>query len=105
MMNKAIKLPQIIKDSPDNKKQIEDDLEINRNTFPLKFVLLCFLYLILSISISNKLDILRPIINSKIKNNFNFKENIFPFNKFETGENNTYLNIKVINYNKNRLYF
>ena len=76
----------------------KDDLEINRNTFPLKFVLLCFLYLILSISISNKLDILRPIINSKIKNNFNFKENIFPFNKFETGENNTYFNITKIDY-------
>ena len=77
---------------------IDNDASINRNIFPLKFVFLCFIYLILSISLSgNALDS-KNISNNKIISEFNFQENLFPFNKFEIGENNTYFNITKIDY-------
>ena len=75
-----------------------EDVSLNKNTFPLKFVFLCFLYLIISISMSNRMIEKKPVINTKIKNDFNFQENLFPFNKFETGENDTYFNITKIDY-------
>ena len=77
---------------------IDDDATINRNIFPLKFVLLCFIYLILSISISDNFSNSKTISNNKVINEFNFQENLFPFNKFEIGENNTYFNITKIDY-------
>ena len=76
----------------------EDDASINKNIFPLKFVLLCFIYLIITISISGKFNNSKTILNNKSINDFNFQENLFPFNKFEIGENNTYFNITKIDY-------
>ena len=76
----------------------KEDVSINKNVFPLKFVFLCVLYLILSISMSNRMIEKAPVLKTKIKGNFNFNENLFPFNKFETGENDTYFNITKIDY-------
>ena len=73
-----------------------EDITINKNIFPLKMVILCFMYLLLSISISKHIEDIKPVYNPKSKNEFNFKENLFPFNKFETGENDTYFNITKI---------
>ena len=75
-----------------------EDVSLNKNTFPLKFVFLCFVYLIISISMSNRMSEKTPVLYKKINNNFNFQENLFPFNKFEIGENDTYFNITKINY-------
>ena len=75
-----------------------EDVSLNKNTFPLKFVFLCFLYLIISISMSNRMIEKTSVLYTKIKNDFNFKEDLFPFNKFEIGENDTYFNITKINY-------
>ena len=73
-----------------------EDISFNKNIFPLKMVILCFMYLLLSISISKHIEDIKPVYNPKSKNEFNFKENLFPFNKFETGENDTYFNITKI---------
>ena len=73
-----------------------EDISFNKSIFPLKMVILCFMYLLLSISISKHIEDIKPVYNPKSKNEFNFKENLFPFNKFETGENDTYFNITKI---------
>ena len=39
-----------------------------------------------------------PILNTKIKGNFDFNENLFPFTKFEIKENGIYFNITKIYY-------
>ena len=69
-----------------------------RSAFPLKFVLLCFMYLILCVSINNKLDTKRILLNEKYKYDFNFQENLFPFNKFDINQNGTYFNVTKIDY-------
>ena len=73
-----------------------EDISFNKSIFPLKMIILCFMYLLLSISISKHIEDIKPVYNPKSKNEFNFKENLFPFNKFETGENDTYFNITKI---------
>ena len=73
-----------------------EDITINKNIFPLKMVILCFMYLLLSISLSKKIEDIKPTYNPKLKNDFNYKDNLFPFNKFETGENDTFFNITKI---------
>ena len=73
-----------------------EDISFNKSIFPLKMIILCFMYLLLSISISKHIEYIKPVYNPKSKNEFNFKENLFPFNKFETGENDTYFNITKI---------
>ena len=75
-----------------------EEITINKNEFPLKFVFLCFMYLIISISINNRMAEIKPFIHSKFKNEFNFQDKLFPFNRFKTGENGTYFNINKINY-------
>ena len=47
---------------------------------------------------SNRMSEKTPVLYKKINNDFNFQENLFPFNKFEIGENDTYFNITKINY-------
>ena len=76
----------------------EDEIIINKNLFPLKFVVLCFMYLILSVSIGKKINKIKPISQTKYNKEFNFVDNLFPFNKFETGENDTYFNVTKIDY-------
>ena len=76
----------------------EDEIIINKKLFPLKFVVLCFMYLILSVSIGKKINKVKPISQTKYNKEFNFEENLFPFNKFETGENDTYFNVTKIDY-------
>ena len=68
-----------------------EDVSLNKNTFPLKFVFLCFVYLIISISMSNRMSEKTPVLYKKINNDFNFQENLFPFNY-------------IFQYNKNQLY-
>jgi hypothetical protein len=57
-----------------------EDITINKNIFPLKMVILCFMYLLLSISLSKKIEDIKPTYNPKLKNDFNYKDNLFPFN-------------------------
>ena len=47
-----------------------EDITINKNIFPLKMVILCFMYLLLSISISKKIEDIKPTYNPKLKNEF-----------------------------------
>ena len=75
-----------------------DEISINKNVFPLKFVILCFMYLILSVTIGKKMNIIKPVTHIKLKKEFNFQENLFPVNKFEIGKNSTYFNITKIDY-------
>ena len=47
-----------------------EDITINKNIFPLKMVILCFMYLLLSISLSKKIEDIKPTHNPKLKNDF-----------------------------------
>ena len=58
----------------------EDEIIINKNLFPLKFIVLCFMYLILSVSIGKKINKIKPISQTKYNKEFNFVDNLFPFN-------------------------
>ena len=72
-----------------------EEATINKNIFPLKFILLCFIYLILSISIRSTNNATNSLV---FQNEFKFEEYLFPSNKFKTGENHTYFNITQIDY-------
>ena len=69
-----------------------------KSAFSLKFVLLCFMYLILCVTMNSNLESKRMLLNERYRQEFNFQENLFPFNSFKFDYKGNYFNISKIDY-------